>query len=112
MRFSLEDDTSSAFATHLRTLQADAVVFSAGAGGKGGLERTRKVDYEGALKVFDGMEEAGVSRILLVSATDLRDRSQPPPDWYSEADVQMSDRMWGQSSKGCFQFARPRTHTS
>lgn len=30
---------------------SDAVVFSAGSGGKGGAERTRAVDYEGAVKV-------------------------------------------------------------
>lgn len=27
--------------------------FSVGAGGQGGEERTKKVDYEGALKIFD-----------------------------------------------------------
>jgi malate/lactate dehydrogenase len=35
---------------------ADVVFFSTGAGGKGGEERTRSVDYEGALKVFDTIE--------------------------------------------------------
>ena len=32
---------------------------SAGAGGKGETERTRAVDYEGAVKVFDVVECAG-----------------------------------------------------
>jgi hypothetical protein len=46
---SLEDDPVEKFAELFEGY--DVVYFSAGAGGKGGEERTRKVDYEGALKV-------------------------------------------------------------
>ena len=47
---------------------ADAVVFSAGAGGKGGADRTRAVDLEGARKAIAGAEQAGVKRFVMVSA--------------------------------------------
>lgn len=53
----------------------DAVVFSAGAGGKGGLENTLAVDLDGAVKV---MEAAAASkpgmRFILVSALKADDR--------------------------------------
>ncbi len=48
--------------------EADAVVFSAGAGGKGGADRTRAVDLQGALKAIAGAEQAGVKRFVMVSA--------------------------------------------
>lgn len=72
------------FATFFRSEAPQAVIFSAGSGGKGGEERTKAVDYEGAVKIFDAMEEAGVKRIVMVSAADLRGelaiiRSYPPP---------------------------------
>ena len=47
---------------------ADSVVFSAGAGGKGGADRTRAVDLQGALKAIAGAEQAGVRRFVMVSA--------------------------------------------
>jgi hypothetical protein len=50
------------------------------------------------LTVFDAMEEAKVARICMISAADLRDRSQPPPSHYNEADLAMSDRMWSESN--------------
>jgi len=60
----------------------DVIVFSAGAGGKGGEERTKKVDYEGAIKVFDaieGVEGEMKPRLILVSAAHvLRDPSKLP----------------------------------
>lgn len=59
----------------------DVVYFSAGAGGKGGEERTRKVDYEGAVKVFDAIDAVeGISkpRLILVSAIDIRDPAKVP----------------------------------
>ena len=76
---SLEDapvaDFAKAFAGH------DVVVFSAGAGGKGGPERTKAVDYEGAVKVFDAIEavEGDKPRLVLVSAIDVRNMNAPPP---------------------------------
>jgi len=60
----------------------DVIVFSAGAGGKGGEERTKKVDYEGAVKVFDaieGMDGETKPRLILVSALHvLKDPSKLP----------------------------------
>ncbi len=75
---SLEDDSVQKFADAFRG--ADLVYFSAGAGGKGGAERTRKVDYEGALKVMDAIESLpeGRPRLILVSAIDVRDPSKIP----------------------------------
>jgi hypothetical protein len=78
---SLEDDPVSAFT---QTFQGSKVVyFSAGAGGKGGEARTKKVDYEGAVKVFDAIEgvEGSKPRLILVSAVDVRD-PEAVPDHY------------------------------
>lgn len=60
--------------------------FSAGAGGKGGEERTKKVDYEGALKVFDALERVDgrtKPRLILVSAIDVRDPEKVPEHYVS-----------------------------
>ena len=46
---------------------ADAVVFSAGAGG-GDPARTRAVDFDGAVKTLAATKAAGVSRFVIVSA--------------------------------------------
>lgn len=48
---SLEDSSPQDIAALLKEREADAVLFAAGAGGKGGPERTKKVDHEGALTV-------------------------------------------------------------
>ena len=80
---SLEDasvsDLSKAFAGY------DVVYFSAGAGANGGEERTKKVDYEGAVKVFDAIEgTSGVKpRLILVSAVDIRDPEKIPAHYAS-----------------------------
>jgi uncharacterized protein YbjT (DUF2867 family) len=55
------DDLAEAFAG------ADAVVFSAGAGG-GNPKRTRAVDYDGAVLAMAAAEKAGVTRFVQVSA--------------------------------------------
>lgn len=47
---------------------SDVVVFSAGAGGKGGQEMTNTVDGEGLNTAVTAALQAGVSRFLLVSA--------------------------------------------
>ncbi|KAI0062991.1 NAD(P)-binding protein [Artomyces pyxidatus] len=89
---SLEDasvaDLAGAFAG------AEVVVFSAGAGGKGGPDRTRKVDYEGAVKVFDAIEAVpgAKPRLLLVSSIDVRNPDQIPPH-YTEDDIKYSHRV-------------------
>ena len=46
---------------------ADAVVFSAGAGGRGGPEATNAIDGEAAVRLVDAASAAGVRRFVLVS---------------------------------------------
>jgi len=79
---------------------ADIVYFIAGAGGKPGEdgeaaeERTKKVDYEGALKVFDALDavKGTKPRLVLVSALDVRD-PEKIPDHYDDSDRAVSERM-------------------
>lgn len=81
---SLEDSPVSDFATAFEG--QDVVYFSAGAGGKGGEERTKKVDYEGAVKVFDALERVEGQtkpRLILVSALDIRDPGKMPEHYVS-----------------------------
>ena len=82
---SLEDDSKEKFAEVFEG--SDVVYFSAGAGGKGGAERTKKVDYEGALKVFDAIElvKGGKPRLILVSAIDIRDPNIVPSHYVRTA---------------------------
>lgn len=47
---------------------ADAVVFAAGGGADGNVERKRTVDLGGSLKSIEGARAAGVSRLVQVSA--------------------------------------------
>ncbi|EJM62086.1 SDR family oxidoreductase [Pseudomonas sp. GM48] len=47
---------------------SDVVVFSAGAGGKGGPEMTNAIDGQGLEKAVAASQLAGISRFLLVSA--------------------------------------------
>ncbi|XP_006455918.1 hypothetical protein AGABI2DRAFT_210556 [Agaricus bisporus var. bisporus H97] len=84
---SLEDSPASDFAVAFQN--QDVVYFSAGSGGKGGPERTKKVDYEGAVKVFDAIEKVDGKkkpRLILVSAIDVRD-PEKIPSHYNEADI-------------------------
>lgn len=56
------------------------------------------VDRDGAIKIMDALAYADVSskRFVVISAADIRDReNRPVPDWYSDADAKLSDRMWG-----------------
>lgn len=46
---------------------ADAVVWSAGAGGKGGPERTEAIDRHAAIRSMDAAEAVGVPRYVMVS---------------------------------------------
>ncbi|EDR04922.1 uncharacterized protein LACBIDRAFT_191198 [Laccaria bicolor S238N-H82] len=92
---SLEDvsvpDLSKAFEGY------DVVYFSAGAGANGGEERTKKVDYEGAVKVFDAIEGITTSkpRLILVSAVDIRDPEKVPAHYasFNEDDIARSKRI-------------------
>jgi uncharacterized protein YbjT (DUF2867 family) len=81
---SLEDSPVSEFTAAFQG--ADVVYFSAGAGGKGGEDRTKAVDYEGALKVFDAIEALDKGkrpRLILVSAIDIRDPDKIPAHYAS-----------------------------
>ena len=96
--FSLEAESVSSVADLLKKHKPNVVVFAAGAGGKGGQERTRAVDYEGAVKVFDALEQSKIAeqtdfrRFLLVSAVDSRDPETSKPDWYGEEDYARSQK--------------------
>jgi nucleoside-diphosphate-sugar epimerase len=93
---SIEDSSVSDIASTLRSHKPDIVVWAAGAGGKGGQDRTDKVDREGAIKSFDACAEAGVKRYIMVSANDVRDRERKlVPEWYEEDDIKVSDKSWG-----------------
>ena len=87
---SLEDAPVSAFTALFAKTRAQLVYFAAGAGGKGGAERTRAVDYEGAVKVFDAVEgvEGVKPRVILLSAIDSRDpnKLETYPAYYDEDD--------------------------
>jgi len=91
---SLEDSSVDDFSTVFEG--QDIIYFSAGAGGKGGEEQTKKVDYEGAIKVFDAIEgvKGQKPRLILVSAIDVRDPDTVPAH-YTEADIAMSKRVRG-----------------
>ncbi|PPR00297.1 hypothetical protein CVT24_004587 [Panaeolus cyanescens] len=89
---SLEDASVQDFAKAFKGF--DVVYFSAGAGGKGGEERTKKVDYEGAVKTFDAIEavEGPKPRLVLVSAVDIRDPAKIPAH-YNDDDIAQSERI-------------------
>ncbi|MFC6285263.1 SDR family oxidoreductase [Nocardioides sp. GCM10027113] len=55
----------------------DAVVFAAGGGPDGNIERKRTVDLEGALKSIEGARAAGISRFVQVSAIGV---DEPLPE--------------------------------
>lgn len=65
------DDFAAAFE------DADAVVFLAGGGADGDVERKRTVDLEGSLKSIQGAKKAGISRFVQVSAINV---DEPLPD--------------------------------
>jgi nucleoside-diphosphate-sugar epimerase len=81
---------------------ADAAVFAAGAGPGSGAERKLRMDRDGAIKLLEASQAAGVPRFLIISSVGAED---PPAgdDVFSvylrakaEADqaVQASDRDW------------------
>ncbi|GAW53314.1 MULTISPECIES: SDR family oxidoreductase [unclassified Nocardioides] len=55
----------------------DAVVFAAGGGPDGNIERKRTVDLEGSLKSIEGARQAGITRFVQISAIGVDD---PLPD--------------------------------
>ncbi|AMV62969.1 Conserved protein YhfK [Pediococcus damnosus] len=54
----------------------DAVVFSAGSGGKTGDDQTLLIDLDGAVKSMEATEKAGIKRFVLVSAMNAEDRTR------------------------------------
>lgn len=59
---------------------ADAIVWSAGAGGKGGPERTHAVDELAAIRTMEAAHAAGVRRYLMVSWIGSRSPEPVPED--------------------------------
>lgn len=87
---SLEELSVDQVADLFQSQEPNVILFAAGAGGKGGPERTFKVDRDGAIKVFDAIEKSGIgrregfSRFLLISAVDSRDVDKTKPEWYGQ----------------------------
>ena len=71
----IERDDADAFAAAFEG--CSAVVFAAGGGPDGNIERKRTVDLEGSLKSIAGAEQAGIDRFVQVSAIGVDD---PLPD--------------------------------
>lgn len=95
---SIEESTAEQLTSTIERASPDAVVWAAGAGGKGPPERTVKVDYEGAVRAMDAFAAAKTGkpkRFIMVSALDVRDREgKPVPSWYTAEDVKASDKGW------------------
>jgi uncharacterized protein YbjT (DUF2867 family) len=53
---------------------SDAVIFSAGSGGKTGADKTLLVDLDGAVKSMEAAEQVGIKRYIMVSAMKAYDR--------------------------------------
>jgi uncharacterized protein YbjT (DUF2867 family) len=67
----IEGQDADAFAAAFHG--CDAVVFAAGGGADGNVERKRTVDLEGSLKSIEGARSAGISRFVQVSAIGVDD---------------------------------------
>ncbi len=65
----IERDDAAAFGRAFEG--CDAVVFAAGGGPDGNIERKRTVDLEGSLKSIEGARLAGIDRFVQVSAIDV-----------------------------------------
>lgn len=92
---SIEDSSVEDFVATLQKYKPDAVVWSAGAGGKGDPSRTVAVDRDGQIKAQDATAKAGIKRFVVVSARDVRDRkNKPRPSWYTDEDEKYSDKAW------------------
>ncbi|MBC7631857.1 SDR family oxidoreductase [Aeromicrobium sp.] len=65
----IEKDSAEAFAEAFRG--ADAIVFAAGGGGDGNIERKKTVDLGGSLKSIEGATIAGVKRFVQISAISV-----------------------------------------
>ncbi|MCK6255617.1 SDR family oxidoreductase [Fictibacillus sp. KIGAM418] len=54
--------------------ESDAIIFSAGSGGSTGSDKTLLVDLDGAAKMVEAAEQAGVDRFVIVSALQAHNR--------------------------------------
>lgn len=63
--FDIEKATQKDFEAHLKG--SDAIVWSAGAGGKGGKERTDAVDHQAAVTSIQAARALGIKRYIMVS---------------------------------------------
>ena len=81
---SLEDSSAADFSNTFKGY--DVVYFSAGAGGNGAEKRTKKVDYEGALKTFDAIEGVKGKKppLILASVVDICDPDKIPAHYIRE----------------------------
>jgi uncharacterized protein YbjT (DUF2867 family) len=71
----IENDDADRFAAAFEG--CDAVVFAAGGGPDGNIERKRTVDLEGSLKSIEGARGVGISRFVQISAISV---DEPLPD--------------------------------
>jgi len=71
----IEADDAGAFADAFAG--CEAVVFAAGGGPDGDVERKRTVDLEGSVKSIEGARAAGISRFVQISAINV---DEPVPD--------------------------------
>lgn len=71
----IEADDAEAFAVAFEG--CDAVVFAAGGGPDGDIERKRTVDLEGSLKSIEGARAAGIARFVQISAIGV---DEPLPE--------------------------------
>jgi uncharacterized protein YbjT (DUF2867 family) len=69
----LDIETSTAADFTLAFAGCQAVVFAAGAGADGNVERKRTVDLEGSLKSIDGARGGGIRRFVQISAMVVDD---------------------------------------
>ncbi|MHA7136509.1 SDR family oxidoreductase [Rossellomorea arthrocnemi] len=53
---------------------ADAVVFTAGSGGKTGADKTLLIELDGAVKTMEAANQAGIDRFIMVSALQAHNR--------------------------------------
>jgi len=87
---SLEESTPSSIQKEMENI--NWVVWSAGAGGKGGTQRTKAVDEIAAKKYIDAAAEApSVDTFLMVSASGSR---RTPASWWDKYGVETYQRGW------------------
>lgn len=111
MLFSLVDESTIALSEKLQELKTEAVLFAAGATPGPDMDKNAQaVDHQGAIKslstqqthrrfrakwqpdpaAYQALQLASIKRVLVISSVDVRDITQPPPSYYSAADLEAS----------------------